>query len=186
MTPADAPDLLLGDAVRLRAPRPSDTAALEEMHRDAELVRLSSPGTPYPAMGEQARKLLDEPTSAHRSHFVIASIEDDAPLGVCGLVGYRLQMPDGFLYISLGPDHRGVGYGRDAVRVLLRFGFDGLGLHRISLGVFAFNTRALHVYRELGFTEEGRIRDHWFRDGAWHDDVRMAILAEEWRTARDR
>ena len=93
-----------------------------------------------------------------------------------------VQAPNG----SFGSPIGELDSAHDAVRVLLRFGFDGLGLHRISLGVFAFNTRALHVYRELGFTEEGRIRDHWFRDGAWHDDVRMAILAEEWRTARDR
>lgn len=179
-------EMLTGELVRLRAPRPSDVAPLEDIHRDVELTRLSSPAAPYPAIGEQARKLLDEPTSKTRTHLVIASLEDDTPMGVCGLTGYRLQLPSGFLYITIGAAYQGRGYGKDAVATLVRYGFDALGLHRIALGVFAFNTRALHVYRELGFVEEGRIRDHWFRDGTWHDDVRMGLLASEWRSARAR
>lgn len=179
------PDLLTGELVVLRAPRTSDVEPLEEMHRDPELQHFSSPRAPYPKLGTQARQLLDEPVSDHRTHLVIASREDDAPLGICGVTGYRLQLPSGFLYISLGPGHRGRGVGTDAVRTLTRYAFDGLGLHRIGLGVFSFNERAIATYRRLGFVEEGRIREAWFRGGAWHDDVRMALLADDWRASRD-
>jgi RimJ/RimL family protein N-acetyltransferase len=84
------------------------------------------------------------------------------------------------LGIFLGPEHHGRGYGTDTVRTLVRYGFAQLNLHRIELGVFGFNTRAIAAYRKVGFVEEGRRRQAVYRSGAWHDDVRMAILRSEW------
>lgn len=82
--------------------------------------------------------------------------------------------------IVLGPDHHGRGYGTDAVRVTVRYGFEELGLHRIELGVFGFNPRAIATYRKAGFVEEGRRRKAIWRSGAWHDHVTMGILHDEW------
>ena len=63
--------------------------------------------------------------------------------------------------------------------MLLRYGFGELGLHRIELSVTGYNLRAIATYRRAGFVEEGRRRSAIFRSGAWHDEVRMAILACE-------
>ncbi|MEP6851657.1 MAG: GNAT family protein [bacterium] len=76
-------------------------------------------------------------------------------------------------------DLLGHGYGTRATQAVLDFGFDLVRLHRIALGVYAFNPRAEHVYTRCGFLREGRHRDalHW--DGAWHDEITMAILATD-------
>lgn len=44
----------------------------------------------------------------------------------------------------------------------------------------AHNLRAQAAYRKAGFTEEGRARHVWFQDGAYQDDLRMALLRDEW------
>ncbi|MBA3249022.1 MAG: GNAT family N-acetyltransferase [Geodermatophilaceae bacterium] len=73
----------------------------------------------------------------------------------------------------------GRGVGTEATRAVVAHGFDVIGLHRISLGVYAFNPRAIRVYEKCGFRREGVARDalHW--DGAWHGQITMAILTTD-------
>ena len=82
----------------------------------------------------------------------------------------------------------GRGYAREALRVLLRHAFappaqGGLGLHKVVLSVFAENAAARRVYRACGFREDGVLRDDMYRDGAWHDQVLMSVLEEEFAAA---
>lgn len=75
------------------------------------------------------------------------------------------------------PQFLGRGLGSEATRLVLSHAFGPLGLHRVDLRVLAFNTSAIACYRACGFVEEGRERDSCWLDGAWHDDVIMAVLA---------
>ena len=63
---------------------------------------------------------------------------------------------------------------------LVAFGFDQLRLERIELDVYDFNDRARAVYERVGFVHEGTMRRALFRDGAFHDVHRMAVLRDEW------
>jgi RimJ/RimL family protein N-acetyltransferase len=89
------------------------------------------------------------------------------------------------LGIMIGdPADTNQGYGSDALRALIAFGFGELRLERIWLDVYDFNVRARHVYERVGFVEEGVLRHALYRDGEFHDDHRMAILREEWAAGR--
>jgi RimJ/RimL family protein N-acetyltransferase len=74
----------------------------------------------------------------------------------------------------------GRGYGTAVTRLMLRYAFEHLGLHRVELRVAAYNVRAIRCYENCGFRHEGVERHSFFVDGKWHDDVLMAILREEW------
>ena len=73
------------------------------------------------------------------------------------------------------------GYGTDATRALVRWGFDGLNLNRIWLRVYEDNARAIRCYEKVGFRIEGRLRQDRFRDGRYLDTIIMAILRDEFR-----
>lgn len=73
------------------------------------------------------------------------------------------------------------GYGTEAVRLLVRYGFDTLNLNRISLRVFENNRRAIRVYEKAGFVHEGRMRQAEYRDGKYLDVLLMSILREEFQ-----
>lgn len=78
-------------------------------------------------------------------------------------------------------EHKGKGYCRDMIMAVLKFGFNELKLHRISLGVYDSNTAALKCYQSSGFTIDGRMRDILrFRD-EWWTLIEMSILEDEWR-----
>lgn len=79
------------------------------------------------------------------------------------------------------PKDWGKGYGSEALSLMLDHGFGVLNLHRIELGVFTFNERAVHVYEKLGFKREGVLRDSLYYDHQYHDQILMSILASEWK-----
>jgi RimJ/RimL family protein N-acetyltransferase len=82
--------------------------------------------------------------------------------------------------ILLGPRGRDRGLGTEATRLIIGYGFERLGLHRIELLVYAFNPRARRVYEKVGFVVEGVLRDALRWDAGWVDATVMSILATEW------
>jgi RimJ/RimL family protein N-acetyltransferase len=86
--------------------------------------------------------------------------------------------------IFLGPRGRDRGLGTEATRLIVGYGFEHLGLHRISLEVYAFNPRARRAYEKAGFRSEGVLRESLRYDGAWIDATVMSMLAAEWPPPR--
>lgn len=88
------------------------------------------------------------------------------------------------LGISLREESRGKGYGPEAINWALDWAFQCAGLHKVSLGCFAFNHNALELYPRLGFVEEGRERESIFYRRAWYDLVLFSMLEHEWEKLR--
>jgi len=76
---------------------------------------------------------------------------------------------------------RGQGLGREAMALLLDYGFDGLGLHKIYLHVDQENVIAREMYEKLGFVIEGTLVAEYFIRGRFRDILRMRLLASEWQ-----
>ena len=70
----------------------------------------------------------------------------------------------------------GKGYGSEATKAVVDYGLDIVGLHRITLEVVDFNTRAQRVYAKAGFHQEGVLREAWNWDGEWSDVIVMAVV----------
>ncbi len=115
--------------------------------------------------------------------FVACLLEDDRPIGTCGL--HEIDLANGHAMLGIGigrPEDRGQGLGTEVLRALVGFGFGQLRLERIYLDVYEVNPGAQHVYERVGFVVEGVLRHASFREGRYLDVVRMAILADEWRS----
>ena len=76
-------------------------------------------------------------------------------------------------------ENRGKGYGAEALRLLLGYGFQTLNLHNIMLQVHEDNAQAIACYEKVGFREFGRRRESLFKNGAYIDVIHMDILAAE-------
>lgn len=71
------------------------------------------------------------------------------------------------------------GYGTEAIRLLLDYGFNYMNLHSVKLELMSFNERALKCYKKCGFKETGRIRENRFINGNYYDTITMDILERE-------
>jgi RimJ/RimL family protein N-acetyltransferase len=68
------------------------------------------------------------------------------------------------------------------LEAVLSNAFDELFAHRLWLDVFEHNARARHVYRSVGFVEEGVLRECVKQQERYASLVVMSILENEYRT----
>jgi RimJ/RimL family protein N-acetyltransferase len=167
----------VGERVRLE---PLTEAVLDDylaMLADPELDRLTgSQATHEPA--EVHEWLATRADQADRVDWAAIRISDGAFLGEAVLNLYDPANASCNFRIALARGFLDRGYGTEITRLTLDHGF-AAGLHRISLTVFAFNPRAQRVYEKCGFVVEGRSREVLHRDGAWHDEYVMGVLATD-------
>lgn len=83
------------------------------------------------------------------------------------------------------PELRGKGLGVTLYRVIKRYCFDFMNVHRIWLAVLETNGHAMRLYEKQGFAVEGRYREAVFRDGKYLDYILMSILETEYRDGRE-
>lgn len=105
------------------------------------------------------------------------------PVGNCGLSEARSSNRSAELGIGIGEsDARGKGYGTEATRLLLDYGFTVLGLHHIWLKCVEFNHAGIRVYEKAGFRHAGTLREAWQLGGRQYDVILMDVLASEFQS----
>jgi RimJ/RimL family protein N-acetyltransferase len=170
---------LVGERVTLRPVRVDDVPGLVDLVSDPVGQRLTGSRASfteaalrewYASRGARADRLdlavVDRTTGEYAGEAVLNDL--DADNRSCS---FRIALRAGF---------RDRGLGTEAIRLILGHAFGTVGLHRISLEVYAFNPRALAVYERAGFVREGVLRDALYWDGEYVDSIVMSILAPEW------
>ncbi|MGV9347539.1 GNAT family N-acetyltransferase [Streptomyces spiralis] len=178
---------LSGERVLLRPVTVEDVPALMPMFQDAEASRLT--GSHDEGGLDEARIRTWYDTRREQNDRLDLAVVEQATGNVVGEAVLNDWDPGnescGFR-ICLVPGARGRGLGTEATRLIVGYGFERLGLHRISLEVYASNPRARRVYEKVGFLAEGVLRDALLWEGERVDAAVMAILAPEWSQHRGR
>ena len=112
---------------------------------------------------------------------LVLAAQERQPEVTVSLDGFNFTDRSAVLGIFIGDDsNRGKGYGKEAIKLLLEYGFNNLNLNNIMLSVYSFNKRAIKVYESLGFKKFGtRHKSHYFK-GKFYDEIQMEILKEEY------
>lgn len=171
-----------GPEIKLRALGHADCDALLSWIPSADaLFQWSGPWDfTWPLTPEQLIRDLESASDQRR---VLAAV--DAKSGeMVGHVMLTIWPPHRFAVIGrvlVDPAHRGGGIGTALMREVVRTGFDELGLHRLQLAVYDFNTPAIACYQQVGFVIEGLLRDSAkASDGYWNAYV-MGLLEDDYR-----
>jgi RimJ/RimL family protein N-acetyltransferase len=172
--------VITGKKIVLREYQAEDAEALLMGAHDPVIRRLT--GTHATFTLEQTQRYIANYAEAEdRAGFVIAKPETLEPLGEVVILEIDKENRNAHIRITLFTvDDLNKGYGGEAMRLMVDYGFRALNLHRIGLDVFSFNERAVHVYEKIGFKREGVERDSLFYDGEFHDTILMGILEDEW------
>jgi RimJ/RimL family protein N-acetyltransferase len=91
------------------------------------------------------------------------------------------QHGQGEVGFVMHPDHHGRGYGTEGARLMLRLGFEELGLHRIIGQCDGRNTASARVMEHLGMRREAHLIENEWVKGEWTDELVYAMLDREWR-----
>ena len=133
-----------------------------------------------PTSLEKAQETLNDVLKSQAHVFSIVDQATGDMIGRGMLFGIDHVNRNAMLGILIGEqEYWGRGYGQEATRLLVEYGFGLLNLNSIMLGTFAFNKRARHCYERVGFKEIGRRRQARIIGGKKVDAILMDILADE-------
>lgn len=174
--------MIQGEKIRLRPYRPEDADPLWASIHNELFNKLT--GT----HGTFTRQMIDnyvanqvKADDESRASFIIEPIENPHAAGEVVINNINHDNNSGDIRISLFDEsHLNMGYGSEAMCLMVNYGFEVLKLHRIALGVYDFNPRAIHVYEKMGFRREGVLRDALCWNGEYVDEIAMSILEHEW------
>src|SRR5690349_19569807 len=103
-----------------------------------------------------------------------------AVIGDVSLTWVSEAHKQGEIGFALHPDYQGKGLAREAAEVMLRLGFEDLGLHRILGRLDARNAASAKLLERLGMRREAHIVENEFVKGEWTDELVYGLLAREW------
>lgn len=176
-------DYLVGEKIKLvpiEAER--DSKLIANWRSNSEYLRLMDGDIALLFSIENIKKWLGENENSDKfAFFIIKDNASDSVIGEIGLSGFQGKHANAWVGISIGdPENWGKGFGTDAMKVILKYGFGILNLNHISLTVFEYNQRGVRSYEKAGFKVEGVQRQFLHRDGRRWDMYRMGILKREW------
>lgn len=87
--------------------------------------------------------------------------------------------------IKIDPNNHGKGYGTETIKLLLKYSFEELNLHRISVSILDYNTKSQQLFEKNGFILEGRKRQAIFKNNKYNDLLIYSILSEEYLSERN-
>ncbi|QIL50569.1 GNAT family N-acetyltransferase [Weissella coleopterorum] len=135
---------------------------------------------------EEAYTSFDELQTLYDKHvldqterrFVVE--EDSQFIGVVELMEIDSLHRNTEIQIIINSNYQGHGYAQEAMKAGLDYAFNVLNMHKVYLYVDVDNSPAIHIYKKIGFIEEGRLRKHFFAEGHYHDSLIMGIFKEEY------
>ena len=175
--------MILGEQVRLRAVERDDLPRFVEWLNNPEVRRGLARYLPL-SLAEEERWFEDSlqvPPAERPFSIDVRQGEAWQHIGGASLMHIDARARHAEVGIHIGDAGVwGQGLGTQAMCLILRHGFETLNLNRVYLRVYEDNSRALAVYRRLGFREEGRLRQDRFLEGKYWDTLLMGLLKSEW------
>ncbi|MFI9644890.1 GNAT family N-acetyltransferase [Streptomyces sp. NPDC052040] len=178
--------VIRGRRIGLRARHETDVPVLHrELHEDVVSRSRTDPRPwqPIPAEGGDSPYAVGEP-SERVAVFSVVELESQTLAGAAVLWGIDAHNRAAHLGVSVLPSFRGRGFGSEIVQVLCTYGFSVRGMQRLQVETLADNAPMIAAARSAGFTVEGTLRRAAWVCGAFHDEVVLGLLADEW-TSRE-
>lgn len=170
---------LTGQKIRLRLMNGEDTEKIVAWRNNPRVRNNFIYQKPFTKEGHEnwIRTMVD---TGKVVQFIIVDIENEEPVGSVYFRDIDREHLKAEYGIFIGEDSAvGKGFGSEAARIAVAYGFEKLELHKIFLRAFADNKGAIRSYEKAGFKQEGYFKDEVKIDGEFRDLVFMAILNTE-------
>jgi RimJ/RimL family protein N-acetyltransferase len=169
---------LIGELVYLRGLEEQDLDGpyfqwFNDQENDVFTSHAMFPNTP-----EKMRSFFDN-VKQYRNDIVLAIVEKNTDRHIGNVALHKINWINRnaeFAIIIGDKKAQSKGFATEAGRLMIKYAFEKLNLHRLGLGVHEDNKAAIRVYEKLGFEVEGRFKDHFLRNGKYSDTIRMAII----------
>lgn len=162
----------------------SDLSDIHLLHSLPETDRYNTLGIPKDI--EETKEIIVPWIAEHDKEvvtkytFKIESKKEVKFIGLFGLTVNAKKTKRAEIWYKIHKDYWGNGFGTEAVKLVLDFCFEDLGLHRIEAGCAVDNIASIKLLEKIGMTKEGRKRKVLPLVTGWSDNFEFAILHEDW------
>jgi [ribosomal protein S5]-alanine N-acetyltransferase len=172
------PFLLVGERVGIRRPVADDCGEFVALMRQS--ADMHYPWGEYPTTPEKFTQYLQRRALPDQDGFLVCERESGAIAGVININSIvRGFFQSGYLgYYGAAPFARR-GYMTEGMKLVIRFAFDELKLHRLEANIQPENVASIALVRRCGFRKEGFSPRYLKILGEWRDHERWALLADD-------
>lgn len=164
--------------VFLRAFEEADVENLVKWRNNTEVTN-SLGGTNFFVSSIREKEWIKHSATHDRNdiRLAICLIENSKHIGNINLTTINWINRSAEFSIMIGDRQEwGKGFGKEATFLMLNYAFFELNLNRVYLTVKMDNTRAINLYKKLGFQQEGILRESLYKNGKYNDMIIMSIL----------
>lgn len=169
------------DDFYLRPVEEDDHPFLVELHNDPQVLHNLT--HPEPITMEQHLRWWER-TKSDRRQLRLVFVAFGHKAGMAKFYDYDAMNRSIVLGADIHKDHRGKGWAQFLWTLMLERCFEGFNVHRVGLTTAEYNAVGQHIYKKLGFREEGRLRESLYRDGQFHDQLCMFMTEGDWRARK--
>jgi len=179
--------MILGDKVVLRAIEPEDLDILMVWRNQPEFRKYFRE---YREINfEMQKKWFETIVLGDRNTLMFSIVlqETGELIGCCGLCYINWIHRYAELSIYIGYRNAYIddnGYAEEACKLLFQYAFGELNLHKVWAEIYDFDEKKIELFRKLGMTTDGKLRDNYYYNGAWYDSLVFSVLKSEFLTGR--
>ncbi|MCM3620288.1 GNAT family N-acetyltransferase [Sutcliffiella horikoshii] len=157
-----------------------DSDRVEELASDYELAKTTLT-VPHPYPAGSAKDFIRSVWAAEDKGLVVFAVIEKESERLIGIINIKVTLAykRGELGYWVGRPYWGKGYGTEAARAVVEYGFNELGLNKVFAGAFADNPGSWRIMEKVGMKHEGTWRQHAKRDGRFVDLAYYGVLREE-------
>ena len=168
--------LIEGRRLRLRRANPTDLSYIMTLQYSPENLKFIVP------FSEDYHREIINSDASKKMDVIIEEIETGIAAGY-----FMLREIDSpcleYTHVIIG--RKGLGYGREALKLLLKWTFEFKNYHRVWIDCKDYNTIALHLYESSGFVREGNLREYLLTNGVYENLIVLGMLDREYLAISD-
>jgi ribosomal-protein-alanine N-acetyltransferase len=172
--------------IYLRAFEIEDYKKINQWRKDAEMNKLTTSPKRFVSSEVEKRWVEEKIFSQNERYLAICLLSNDTIIGYMSLIDIDMLNRTAFWsgYRIGDKENREKGYGSQAAMLLLEYAFEELGMNRVYGESLEDNKVSLKICESLGFKREGVLRNHVFKNNAFHNIVPLGKLKEEYEQVK--
>ncbi len=169
--------------ILLRALEPEDLEYLYKWENDMDLWDVSDTLTPFShyTLKKYIENSHEDIYTSKQLRLMIVRQDDKQPIGLIDLYDFDPYHQRAGLGIMIhNTENRKQGYASSAIKLMLDYCFETLGLHQVYSSIPSCNIASLKLFEATGFTQTGHRKEWLKRGNEWEDVIYFQQLASTW------
>lgn len=173
---------IYGEKIMLRAIGIQDTDILLRLINDPYTENMLC-GSSFPVSREAQLKWISDLEKQREVLRCIVAEKDNQEQGLGTIILSDIDMKNGTAQIHIKMDEkigRGRGYGKDALKAIIKYAFNELRLNCLYAEILAYNAVSQELFKKCGFHKDGVMRERLFKSGVYVDVILFSLLQKEY------